>query len=295
MKPGRFEYHAPESLDEALELLAEYGDEAKVLAGGQSLVPLLSMRLARPSHVIDINGVPGLDAIQDRGDDIVMGAAVRERVAERSALVNDKLPILADALPLIGHVAIRNRGTIGGSLAHADASAELPAVAVLTDAQMVVRSIRGERVVASQDFFDGHFTTTMSDDECLVEVRVPAGRPDAGWSCAEVARRHGDFALVGAAAMVALSDDGRIDEARVSLFGVADRAIRVEKTEASLRDAAPAAATWAAAAEEAASAVEPPSDLHGSSEFRRKLTAVVVRRALATAAAHAAAPREERK
>jgi len=294
VKPARFEYHRPETLDEVLTLLAEHADDAKVLAGGQSLVPLLSMRLARPLHLIDINHVAGLDGIDDRGDHVAFGATVRERAAERSAVVQDKVPVLADALPLIGHVAIRNRGTIGGSLAHADASAELPAVAMIADAQMVARSVRGERVLAAGEFFDGHFTTTMSEDECLVEVRIPASPANAGWACIEVARRHGDFALVGATAMVALDGGGRIDEGRVSLFGVADRAIRVDKAEAALRGATPGPDTWAAAAEEAVADIDPPSDLHGSSEFRRKLAAVVVRRALASAASRAQTAGETR-
>jgi carbon-monoxide dehydrogenase medium subunit len=288
VKPARFEYHAPETLDEALQLLAEYGDEGKVLAGGQSLVPLLAMRLARPSHIIDINGIAGLDAIEDDGGGVRFGTTVRERAAERSALVREKVPALAEALPLIGHVAIRNRGTIGGSVAHADASAELPAVALITDAQMVVRSARGERTIPAGDFFDGHFTTAMADEECLVHVRIPAGPRGAGWSCTEIARRHGDFALVGAATMVALNGGGAVEEARISLFGVADRAVRADKAESSLRGAPAGPDAWAGAAAETASSLDPPSDLHGSSEYRRRLAEVVVRRALAAAAARAA-------
>jgi aerobic carbon-monoxide dehydrogenase medium subunit len=287
LKPPRFEYHAPESVDEALQLLAEHGDEAKVLAGGQSLVPLLAMRLARPAHVVDINGVGELGAIDDRGDHVALGATVRERAAERSAVVRDRIPVLAEALPLIGHVAIRNRGTIGGSLAHADASAELPAVAVVTEAQMIARSVRGERVIAADDFFRGHFTSALADDECLVEVRVPTGPRRAGWACAEVARRHGDFALVGAAAMIALDGGGAVGESRIGLFGVADRPVRAGKAEAMLRGAPPSQDAVSAAAEEATRDLDPASDVHGSGEFRRRLAAVVVRRALAAAATRA--------
>lgn len=287
MKPPRFDYHAPESIEEALQLLAGYGDEAKVLAGGQSLVPLLAMRLARPAHVIDVNGIAGLGGIEDRGGYVAFGATVRERAAERADVVREKIPVLAEALPLIGHVAIRNRGTIGGSLAHADASAELPAVAVLTEAEVVVRSVRGERLIAAEDFFQGHFTTAMADDECVVEARVPPTPAHVGWSCTEIARRHGDFALVGAAAMVALDGDGRIGESRISLFGVADRAIRAGKAEAMLRGAQVSEETWSAAAEEATRDLEPASDVHGSGTFRRKLAGVVARRALAAAASRA--------
>jgi carbon-monoxide dehydrogenase medium subunit len=282
-----FEYHAPAEIEEALGLLANHGGDAKVLAGGQSLVPLLAMRLARPAHVIDVNGIGSLDGIEDRGDHVAFGAMVRERDAERSAMVRDKLPLMAEALPLIGHVAIRNRGTIGGTIAHADASAELPAVAVATGAEVLARSVRGDRLLAARDFFQGHFTTALADDECLVELRVPVGPDGAGWSFMEVARRHGDFALVGVAAMVALDGSACVSESRICLVGVADRPIRAEGAEASLQGVVPSEEAFAAAAETATAALEPASDVHGSGAFRRKLAAVTVRRALANAAGRA--------
>ena len=197
MKTPRFEYHAPRTTEEVLALLAEHGDEAKVLAGGQSLVPLLAMRLSRPSHLIDLNEVDDLAGIREVNGVVAFGATTREREAESSSLVGERLPILAEALPKIGHVSIRNRGTIGGSMAHADASAELPAVALITGAEMVVRSSRHERVLAADDFFVSHFTTAMDDDELLTEVQIPKGPAGAGWAFVEVARRHGDFALGG--------------------------------------------------------------------------------------------------
>ena len=175
MKSAAFEYHAPRSVEEVVALLAEHGDEAKVLAGGQSLMPLLAMRLSRPEHLVDINDVDSLSGISANGDGLAIGALTREREAERSSLVAERAPVLAEALPMIGHVTIRNRGTVGGSITHADASAEIPAVAVVTGAELVLRSTRGDRVVPAEDFFDGHFTTTMEDDELLVEVRVPSG------------------------------------------------------------------------------------------------------------------------
>lgn len=286
MKTAPFEYRAPRSVEEALALLAEHGDEAKVLAGGQSLVPLLAMRLARPAVVVDINELDGLSAITPAdGGGVTFGALTRERAAERSPLVAERVPVLAEALPLIGHVAIRNRGTIGGSIVHADASGELPAVALITGAEMVVRSTRGERVVAADDFFEGHFTTSMADDELLTEVRVPGGPPGAGWAFDEVARRRGDFALVGAAAMVAIAD-GVIREARIALIGVAGRPVRASTAEAALVGQEPDAATIGAAARDAVADLEPASDVHGSAEFRRHLAGVVTRRALTAAAAH---------
>jgi CO/xanthine dehydrogenase FAD-binding subunit len=287
MKTAPFEYHAPRTVDEVLSLLAEHGDEAKVLAGGQSLVPLLAMRLARPSQLVDINDVDGLAYIRPLdADGVAFGALTRERDAERSPLVSEQVPVLADALPLIGHVSIRNRGTIGGSMAHADASAELPAVAVIAGADMVVRSSAGERVVPAEEFFGGHFTTSMADDELLTEVRIPSGPAGAGWAFYEIARRHGDFALVGVAAMLTLDGD-RIDDARLALIGVADRAVRAPDAEAALRGHAANVDTFAAAAREATKDLEPASDMHGSAEFRRHLAAVATRRALTTAASRA--------
>jgi carbon-monoxide dehydrogenase medium subunit len=290
MKTAPFEYHAPRTVDEVLALLAEHADEAKVLAGGQSLVPLLAMRLARPSQLIDINNVVGLSGIRPLdGPGVALGALTREREVERSALVAEQVPVLAEALPLIGHVSIRNRGTVGGSIAHADASAELPAVAVVTGADMVVRSAAGERVVPASEFFDGHFTTTMGDDELLTEVRFPGGPAGAGWAFYEIARRHGDFALVGVAAMVSRDGD-RVREARIALMGVADRAVRAAEAEATLAGQPVTEETFATAAQQATTSLKPAADVHGSAEFRRHLAGVATRRALTTAASRASRP-----
>jgi carbon-monoxide dehydrogenase medium subunit len=289
MKTAPFEYHAPRSVEEVVALLAEHGDEAKILAGGQSLMPLLAMRLSRPEHLIDINDVDSLAGISASADGLAIGALTRERDAERSSLVAERSSVLAEALPLIGHVTIRNRGTIGGSITHADASAELPAVAVVTGAELVLRSARGDRVVPAADFFDGHFTTTMEDDELLVEVRVPSGPAGAGWAFYEIVQRHGDFALVGVAAMVALDEDRRIRETRLCLIGVADRAVRAPVAEASLTGQMPTVDAFTAAAADAARDLAPASDMHGSAEFRRHLAGVAVRRALTTAAERAGA------
>ena len=288
MKTPPFEYHAPRSVDEVLALLAEHGDEAKVLAGGQSLMPLLAMRMARPSQLVDINEVAELSGIRALdGTGVAIGTLTREREAERSPLVAERLPVLAEALPHIGHVSIRNRGTVGGSLAHADALAELPAIAAVTDATLVVRSAGGgERLVPADEFFVGHFTTSMADDELLTEVRIPTGPPDAGWAFHEVARRHGDFALVGVAAMLRLDGD-LIAEARMAVMGVAERAVRPTATEQALVGQAPDTDALAAAAADAAATFEPSSDIHGSAEFRRHLAGVAIRRALTTAAARA--------
>jgi len=287
VKNAPFEYHAPRSVEEVVALLAEHGDEGKVLAGGQSLVPLLAMRLARPSQLVDINEVAELSGIRALdGTGVGFRTLTRHRDAERSSLVAERLPVLAEALPMIGHVSIRNRGTVGGSIAHADASAELPAVAVATGAEMVVRSVRGERVVPADEFFVSHFTTSLDDDELLTEVRMPSGPAGSGWAFHEIARRHGDFALVGVAAMVCLDGD-RVRESRVALMGVADRAIRASGAEAMLGGQPARADSFAAAAREATANLKPASDIHGSEEFRRHLAGVAVRRALITAASRA--------
>ena len=287
MKMPRFEYHAPDTIDEALALLAEHGDEAKVLAGGQSLIPLLAMRLARPTQVVDINGVAGVGEIEERGDQLVFGATARERAAERSTVVRTRLPLLAEALPFIGHAAIRTRGTIGGTVAHADASGEVPCVVAALDGEMLVRSASGERVIAAADFFQGHFTTALADDECLIEVRIPVSDPSAGVAFQEIARRHGDFALVGVAAMLSLDADGLIAESRISIMGMADVPYRARAAEAALVGAAPTAETFAAAARTATVELRPATDVHGSAAYRTQLATVVVRRTLTTAGARA--------
>jgi carbon-monoxide dehydrogenase medium subunit len=289
LKLPRFEYHSPDTIDEVLSLLAEHGDEAKVMAGGQSLVPLLAMRLARPTQVIDLNRVTGMSEIDASNGDVAFGALVRERQAERSSVVDERLPLLAEALPFIGHAAIRTRGTIGGTVAHADASAEIPCVLAALDGSVVARSARGDRTVAAADFFQGHFTTALDDDECVVEVRMPAADPSAGYAFQEVARRHGDFALVGVAAMLALDGDGRIADGRVALMGVADVPHRARAAEAELVGAAPTAETFAAVAQTATAELTPGSDIHGSAAYRRHLAAVMVRRTLTTAAERARA------
>jgi carbon-monoxide dehydrogenase medium subunit len=287
MKTPPFDFAAPDTLEEVLDLLAEHGDEAKVIAGGQSLMPMLAMRLARPSILVDVTRVAALGGIEERNGHVVFGATARERDAERSALVARATPVLAESLPFIGHVSIRNRGTIGGSIAHADASAELPAVAVLTEAEMAVANREGERVIAAADFFRGHFATALADEDCLVEVRVPTTPPGAGWSFQEIARRHGDFALVGAGAMVTRDDAGAIGEARVCLFGVADRPVRAREVEASLVGSPASAESIAEATAEVVRGLDPSSDAQGSAAHRRQLASVVVRKALTVAAERA--------
>jgi carbon-monoxide dehydrogenase medium subunit len=289
MKPPPFDYVAPDTLDEALALRAEHAADSAVLAGGQSLVPLLNLRLAMPAVVIDLGRMRGLAGVRTLDGGVAIGATTRQRAAEDAPLVRERAPLLAQALAHVGHVSIRNRGTVGGSLAHADPAAELPAVAVALDATLVARSARGERRIAARDFFLGFLTTALEPDELLVEVELPGLPAGAGTAFVEIARRHGDFALAGAAAAVALDADGTVADVRLALAGVGPSALRAEDAEARLRGARPNDAVLHEAAELATAALYPRSDVHSDGAYRRRVAAVVARRALAAAAAQAGA------
>jgi xanthine dehydrogenase iron-sulfur cluster and FAD-binding subunit A len=294
MKLPPFAYEAPTTVAEAVDLLAEHGDEASVLAGGQSLIPLLALRLARPAVLIDINGVGELSGVSADNGQVAIGAVTREYVAEESATVADAMPLLAAALPLIGHEAIRSRGTIGGSLAHADPAAELPAVARALDAEFVVRGPSGERVIPAAEWFEGYLTTSRRPDELLTEVRFPAAKPGTGSSFEEVARRHGDFAMVGLAASLVLSG-GVISEARLAFAGVSDVPVRATAAEDLLAGERPSAELFDEAARRATQDLDPPDDLHGSSDYRKTVAAAVARRGLRAAADNATGSPEARK
>jgi carbon-monoxide dehydrogenase medium subunit len=283
MKLPQFEYEAPGTIAAAAGLLAEHQDDASVLAGGQSLIPLLAMRLARPALVIDINGLAELSAVSVTDGWVSVGAMTREYEAEESDVVSGAVPLLAAALPLIGHEAIRSRGTIGGSLAHADPAAELPAVARALDAEFVVRSVSGERVIPAEAWFEGYLTTSRRVDELLTAVRFPAAAPGTGVSFVEVARRHGDFAIVGLAASLTLSG-GVISDARLAFAGISDVPVRAAEAERFLIGERPSDESFEEAARLATADIDPPADLHGSSEYRRKVAATLVRRGLRAAA-----------
>jgi carbon-monoxide dehydrogenase medium subunit len=286
MKLPDFTYEVPATLAEAVGLLAEQQDEASVLAGGQSLIPLLALRLARPPVLVDINGLSELSGVSVTDGWLTVGAMTREYEAEESETVAETVPLLAAALPLIGHDAIRSRGTIGGSLAHADPAAELPAVARALDAEFVVRSQSGERVIPAAEWFEGYLTTSRRSDEILVEVRFPVAGPGTGVSFQEVARRHGDFAMVGLAASLTLAD-GVVSDARLAFSGVADVPVRAAEAEAFLAGQQPSAEVFEEAARRATANLDPPADLHGSAEYRKKVAAALVRRGLRAAADNA--------
>ena len=287
MKPAKFDYHDPTTLDEALSLLAELGDRARPLAGGQSLVPLMNFRLVRPAHLIDLNGVEELNYIKIDGGPLRIGAITRQRELERSAMIAQRWPLLCEAASYIGHVQIRNRGTVGGSLAHAFPSAELPIAMVTLDASFALRSKANQRTVRAEDFFLSYMTTTLQPDELLTEISVPAPPAQSGWSYQEVSRRHGDFALAGAASIVALDANGAIQHARLTLTGVTP--IRAQQAEEFLLGERPSDGLFRDAARRATKDLEQDSDIHASAEYRRDACAVLARRALTRAAQRATA------
>ncbi len=284
MKPAPFQYAAPESVEETLALLRAHGADGKLLAGGQSLVPLLNMRLARPSVIIDLNRVPGLDYVRENGE-VAIGAMTRQRTAERSPVVARRLPLLANALPLVGHLQIRTRGTVGGSMAHADPSAELPAVLVALEGSVVVRGPHGTRRLTADEFFVSYLTTALAPDELLVEVRFPAHEQE-GTAFLEVARRHGDYALVGVAATM-MMHDGRCARARLAFTGVGPVPVRLPEAEAALQGRALTEAAMTELRKIVAGRIEPESDIHASAEYRREVAGVLAQRALRRAAERA--------
>ncbi len=287
MKPPRFEYFAPRALDEALTLLAGHGDRAKVLAGGQSLIPLLNFRLANPEALVDINRLGDLAYIRANGDGLAIGALTRQHAVERSETVRARAPILAEACRFIGHLPIRHRGTIGGSLAHADPASELPAVMVALEAQLTLAREQARRTVAADQFFVGPLSTAIAPGELLVEVRVPSLPRRTGGAFVEMARRAGDFALVGVAALITLDGSGRCERARIALCGVGPTPVRARAAEDALVGGVPSGAALDEAAGRAAAATSPPSDVHGSADFRRKLARHFTREAIRMAAERA--------
>jgi carbon-monoxide dehydrogenase medium subunit len=286
MKPASFEYHAPETTDEAIALLTEHGDDAKVLAGGQSLIPAMNFRLAQPAILIDLGRIAELAYVRQQGDGLAIGTMTRQRDVETNDLVARCAPLVHQTMPLIAHTQIRNQGTFGGSIAHADPSAELPAVAVALDASCRTRSTRGERTFVAREFFTDLFETALEDDELLVEIGLPAPKPRTGTAFQEMARRHGDYALVGVAATVTLDEDGVIDDARLVLMSVGPGPVSADKAREVLVGFKPDASRLAEAAPTAPQAdIDPPKDNHATPAYPRRLAEVLSRRALQAAVA----------
>ncbi|QBD82756.1 xanthine dehydrogenase family protein subunit M [Ktedonosporobacter rubrisoli] len=280
MKPPRFAYHDPATRQDVFTLLDIYADDAKVLAGGQSLIPLLNMRLSQPGHLIDINRVADLAYIHEAEGGLVIGALTRQRDLERSPLVRRLCPLVAEAIPFIGHAPIRSRGTLGGSLAHADPAAELPAVLLALQGSVQVEFSSGRRRIEARDFFLDQLQTALQPKELLTEVWLPALPPRSGSAFLEVSRRHGDFALVGVAAQITLRANGTISAAHLALTGVAPTPIHAQQAETLLREERPSEALFAAAAREVSIHLAPDTDLHASTEYRRSVAGVLVERTL---------------
>ncbi len=283
MKPPPFEYSDPHSLGEALGLLAEHGEDAKVLAGGQSLVPLLNFRLARPERLVDINGVSELDYIRLEDGVLRIGAMTRHATLERSVEVAATVPLLVEAARQVGHVQIRNRGTVGGSVAHADPAAELPVAFTALDAHFHLRSARAARVVSAQELFVTHLTTALEPDEMVTEIAVPVPAAGTGSALVEFARRHGDFALGGAAVLVRLDHEGICESCSIALLAAAPTPLRARAAEEFLLGDRLDERTAAEAAVRALAEIRPTGDIHGSAEYRRGLLETMVRRALVKA------------
>jgi carbon-monoxide dehydrogenase medium subunit len=289
VKPAPFEYHAPDSAKEAVELLAELGDGAKVIAGGQSLVPVLAMRLAVFDHLIDIRRIRALRGIEEHGDSVWIGAGTTEAEIGGSELIARRLPLLSRATPLIGHFQIRSRGTIGGSLAHADASAEYPAVALALGANIEALSSRGQRTIPAAEFFTGIWTTALEPDELLTGVSFPAAAGQQGFAIEEFTRRSGDFAVAGAAVAVGLDPAGRVIQSGIGLFGLGPTVLRAAAAEATAAGISASDINQAEIGRAAVADLDSvPSDLHGTAGYRKKVGAAMVTRAWEKAVKEAA-------
>jgi carbon-monoxide dehydrogenase medium subunit len=289
MIPAPFEYHAPKTLEEALRLVERHGDEAKLLAGGHSLLPLMKLRLAAPRYVIDIGRLRGMSYIREEDGRIAIGALTTHADIEQSTLLASKCSLLAETAAVIGDAQVRNRGTIGGSLAHADPAADYPAAILALDAELIAATTSGTRTIPARDFFVDMLTTQLHPGEILTQIRVTPRAPRSGAAYAKLHQPASGFALVGVAARLALGTNGKVAEAAVGVTGLGPKAFRAEAVERALIGKAPSEKLLADASRYAANSVEVLSDLHASREYRREMAAVFTRRALAAALARAQA------
>jgi aerobic carbon-monoxide dehydrogenase medium subunit len=280
LKPAPFEYVAPHSVEEALAALQQSLPDGRILAGGQSLMPLLNLRLTKPKILVDLNGISGLEGIRETAEGLSIGAMTRQSRIERAAVVREGCPILAEAIRHISHVAIRHRGTIGGSLVHADPAAELPAVALALDAKFEVARDGIDRTIRAEEFFIDYLTTALAPDEILRAIVFPIVRPSSGYALEEITRRHGDFAIAGVVAVVDLDESGKIADARVALFGVAPTPVRARKAERALIGREPNDGAMLDAAALVDDVLDPCGDIHASSAYRKRVAAVLTARVL---------------
>jgi CO/xanthine dehydrogenase FAD-binding subunit len=282
MKPPSFDYVLADTVEDAVSALASLGPDAKIIAGGQSLVPMLNFRLLRPTVLVDINRIAGLSFISDEPQAIRIGALTRHHRLETSPVIATHLPVIAEAMRHVAHLAIHNRGTIGGSLSHADPAAELPMMAVLLDAKLTIAAAAGKRIVPAREFFVDALTTDLRDGELLTEIEIPKLAPQSGWGFEEVSRRGGDFALAAAAAILTLRG-GTVAEARIAVMGVGKTPLRMSAAEAMLAGQTVSPGLLEQVAEAVRAAVEPETDLHASADYRRHLIGVLMQRTLADA------------
>ena len=287
VKPAEFEYYRPLTVHEAISLLRDLGHDAKVLAGGQSLLPLMNFRLARPSYLVDINWIPELGTISLEGNKVRIGAMVRHSDLISDPTIRTCLPVLAETARYIGHTHIRNRGTFGGSVAHSDAAAELPVATVALGAQFRVAGPAGERMIPAEEFFLTYLTTAIQPGELLVETEIPVPSPKNGYGVREISRRHGDFALVLVIALIEVSDDDKCKNVRIVIGGVSDTPLRARQAEAYLLGRPVTEEALAQAASLAAEECEPETDLHATADYRREMVQVLGRKALEDALATA--------
>jgi CO/xanthine dehydrogenase FAD-binding subunit len=283
MKPAPFRYVAARSLEQALALKAEHGDEARFLAGGQSLVPTMNFRLTQPAMLIDINPLTALAGVRNGGDRLRIGALTRYRSLERDPMTHVKLPLIAEALPVIAHPQIRNRGTIGGNLAHADPASEMPAIVLTLGGRLRVQSVRGERWIEARDFFVGALTTALEPDEMLTEIELPIAANDSGACFLEMSRRRGDFAIIGVACTVRLDPQGQCLEARIGLCNAGDGPVFADEASDSLIGREIGEREIAEAAALVQSAIDPGGSIHASKDFQRHIAGVLTARALSAA------------
>ena len=279
MKSADFSYHLPRKINEALSLLREVGEDGKILAGGQSLMPLMNFRLAEPAHLVDINFIDSLDYIRSENGALKIGCLARQTNVLRDPLVRQRCPLLADALAHVGYEQTRNRGTLCGSLAHADPAAELPAVLLALDGSVTVGNATGTRQVSARDLFQAYLTTALGSDEMVLEASLPEQPRNSGSAFVEFARRFGDFAIVGVAASLTLTKD-QITDARIALTGVSDKPWRERKLEETLVGQQASVDLFIRAAGRFAESIDPGSDIHASAAYRRSLANVLTRRAL---------------
>jgi carbon-monoxide dehydrogenase medium subunit len=283
MYPAAFDYHAPSTVREALDLLGKYKDDAKLLAGGHSLLPAMKLRLSRPAHLVDLRKVSGLSGIKEEGGAVVIGAMTTHRAIETSSVIQGKCPVLAEAAAIVGDPMVRNMGTIGGSLAHADPAADYPACVIALNAEIVCEGAKGKRTIKIDDFFKGLLTTAVGPDEIVTEIRIPAVG-NLGQSYKKFPHPASRFAVVGVAAVLTM-DAGKVSKASVGVTGAGTHAVRAKGTEAAMAGKAADAASIQAAADRAAEGVDVQADLQGSVEYKTHLIKVFARRAIEAAAA----------